>query len=157
MQSFIFKWHLVFELCWAKHNGQWMSLCLLFFCCTKFDNLFDLLHLFDNLVLFKNIEKIFLLISWGIVGTDIIEKTVHRLFLIEEAIFFEKGIYIYIYIYMYIICIYIYYIYIYKTNKWINNQLQTRWSMTDAISYSSKNIYIHQKRQRVPKSFNNKT
>ena len=29
--------------------------------------------------------------------------------------------------------------------------------MTDAIRYSSINIYIHQKEQRIPKSFNNKT
>ena len=55
--------------------------------------------------------------------------------------------------------LYIYYIYMYMyiTNKGINNQLQTRCSMTDANRYSSKNIYIHQKGQRIPKSFNNKT
>ena len=47
--------------------------------------------------------------------------------------------------------------YMYITNKGINNQLQTRCSMTDANRYSSKNIYIHQKGQRIPKSLNNKT
>ena len=49
------------------------------------------------------------------------------------------------------------YITIYITNKGINNQLQTSWSMTDANRYSSKNICIHQKGQRIPKSLNNKT
>ena len=33
--------------------------------------------------------------------------------------------------------------YMYITNKGINNQLQTRCSMTNANKYSIKNIYIY--------------
>lgn len=64
VRNFIFKWHLLSELCQASFDGvctpivvrrEWMSVCLQFFAATTVDNLFG------NLDLLKNVGKSFLI------------------------------------------------------------------------------------------------
>ena len=47
-------------------DEQWMSL-FNTFTATIVDNFFD------NLALFKNVKKCFIIVSWQIIGTDVIE------------------------------------------------------------------------------------
>ena len=83
--------------------------------------------------------SIYLYISIIYLQLDIYNIYIYHIYYIYIIIYISYILYIYI-IYTlniyYIYCIYIYIIYIYITNKGINNQLQAKWSMTNA--YMSK-------------------